>query len=313
MPRVTVLIPSPAPPLILESCAEHFDVLHLWQYADPDSVIGEQGARVQGIAAAGCSVGSDLMDRLPNLRIIANLGVGCDNVDVAAACERDIVVTNTPGVLDAEVADTAIGLLLMVVRELGRAEQYLRAGRWSTGPYALSPTTLSGRTMGIVGLGRIGTAIARRAGAFGMSVSYHSRRPADVPYRYHSSLLDLARHVDTLMIATPGGPLTRHLVNATVLRALGPDGVIVNVSRGSVLDERALVSALRAKIVLGAGLDVYEAEPQVSAELLELPNAVLLPHVGTASVPTRRAMAQLVVDNLTGFFHHGRSLTPVSG
>jgi lactate dehydrogenase-like 2-hydroxyacid dehydrogenase len=251
------------------------------------------------------------MDRLPNLQIIANLGVGYDNVDVAAAAERGVVVTNTPGVLDDEVADTALGLLLMTVRELGRAEQYLRAGRWESAAYPLTPGTIAGRRLGILGLGRIGEAIARRAEAFGMTVGYHNRHRKDIAYRYYPTLLEMAGDVDTLVIVVPGGAATKHLVDAEVLRALGADGVLVNVGRGSVVDESALVEALRTRTILAAGLDVHEDEPHVRPELLELPNAVLLPHVGSASVHTRRAMGRLVVDNLASWFDTGAALTPV--
>jgi lactate dehydrogenase-like 2-hydroxyacid dehydrogenase len=255
-----------------------------------------------------------LMDRLPKLQIIGNFGVGYDSVDVAAATERGVVVTNTPGVLDNEVADTALGLLLTTVRELPQSERYLRAGRWEAeGAYPLTKATMEGRRLGILGLGRIGEAIVERAKAFNMVIAgYHNRRRKDVPYRYYPTLLELARDVDTLVIVVPGGETTRHLVDADVLAALGPDGILVNIGRGTVVDEKALIEALRSGTIQAAGLDVYEDEPRVPQELIDLDNAVLLPHVGSASIPTRNRMGQLVVDNLASWFETGKAITPVN-
>lgn len=314
MSRPTVLMPGPMHDAVVDGCAERFELLRLWEADDPDALLAERGPDVTGLATGGHRrVDAALLDRLPGLQIVANFGVGYDSVDVDAATERGVVVTNTPGVLDDEVADTALALLLMTVRELGRAEQYLRAGRWAAeGPYPLTAATIAGRSLGILGLGRIGEAIARRAEAFRMTVSYHNRSEKDVPYRYYSSLLDMARDVDTLVIVVPGNPATHHLVDAAVLEALGPDGVLVNIGRGTVVDEAALIEALRARTIHAAGLDVYEDEPNVPQELIDLDNAVLLPHVGSASKPTRRAMGQLVVDNLAAWFTEGRALTPVN-
>lgn len=311
--RPVVLLPSPVPPVVADGCAERFEVLRLWEAGDEDALLGEHGPRVRGIATgASRPVDAALLARLPALEVVANFGVGYDSIDVEAATAAGVTVTNTPGVLDDEVADTAMGLLLMTVRELSRAERYLRAGRWESAPYRHTPRTMSGRSLGILGLGRIGEAVARRAEPFGMTVSYCNRNQKDVPYRYVPDLLTLAREVDTLVVVVPGGASTRHLVDADVLRALGPDGVLVNIARGSVVDTAALVAALRDGTIGAAGLDVYEDEPHVPPELLELENAVLLPHVGSASVPTRRAMGQLVVDNLISWFDTGRALTPVN-
>jgi lactate dehydrogenase-like 2-hydroxyacid dehydrogenase len=314
MTRPTVLMPAPMHEVVIEGCDERFDLLRLWEAADPDAVLAERGPDVLAIATGGQRrVDGPLLDRLPNVQIVANFGVGYDSVDVHAASERGVVVTNTPGVLDDEVTDTAMGLLLMTVRELNRAEQYLRAGKWPTdGPYPLTKSTMAGRRVGILGLGRIGEEIARRAEVFGMTVGYHNRNQKDVPYRYYPTLLEMARDIDTLVVVVPGGAATHHLVDAEVLEALGPDGVLVNVGRGTAVDEAALIEALRTGTIQAAGLDVYENEPNVPQELIDLENTVLLPHVGSASEPTRRAMGQLVVDNLENWFEMGKPLTPVN-
>ncbi|GAA1290431.1 2-hydroxyacid dehydrogenase [Pseudonocardia aurantiaca] len=314
MTRPTVLMPAPMHEVVIEGCDERFELLRLWEAADPDAVLAARGPDVLAIATGGQRrVDGPLLDRLPNVQIVANFGVGYDSVDVHAANERGVVVTNTPGVLDDEVTDTAMGLLLMTVRELNRAEQYLRAGKWpAEGPYPLTKSTMAGRRVGILGLGRIGEEIARRAEIFGMTVGYHNRNQKDVPYRYYPTLLEMARDVDTLVVVVPGGAATHHLVDAEVLEALGPDGVLVNVGRGTVVDEAALIEALRTGTIQAAGLDVYENEPNVPQELIDLENTVLLPHVGSASEPTRRAMGQLVVDNLENWFAKGKPLTPVN-
>jgi lactate dehydrogenase-like 2-hydroxyacid dehydrogenase len=199
----------------------------------------------------------------------------------------------------------------MTARELPQAERYLREGKWQSGSYPLTPTTLSGLRMGILGLGRIGQAIADRVAPFGISIAYHNRSPKQVPYQYYDSLLELAHNSDILMIVIPGGDSTRHLVDTEILKALGPTGLLINVARGSVVDEQALVDALRTNTIRGAGLDVFEHEPTPHPDLLALPNAVLLPHVGSATIPTRNAMAQLVVDNLKSWLTNGKALTPV--
>jgi lactate dehydrogenase-like 2-hydroxyacid dehydrogenase len=254
-----------------------------------------------------------LIDGLPKLEIVALFGVGYDMVSAAHAGTRHVMVTNTPDVLTEEVADTAVGLLINTIRELPRAEGWLRTGRWARdGIYRLSPLTLRGRTIGIHGLGRIGMAIARRLEAFGLPVAYHNRRPAPgVGYRYFPTLLGLAGAVDTLISVVPGGPATDRAINAEVLAALGPNGVFVNIGRGSTVDEAALAEALANGTIAAAGLDVFADEPNVPQALLDAPNATLLPHVGSASEATRRAMADLVVDNLASWFATGRPLTPV--
>ncbi|TCM51442.1 2-hydroxyacid dehydrogenase [Kribbella sp. VKM Ac-2568] len=311
MARPTVLMPGPMNRSVLAGTAEHFEVIRLWEADDPDAVLAERGKDIVAVANSGATVDGAFLDKLPSLQIVASFGVGYDKIDATAAAERGVVVTNTPGVLDDEVADTALGLLLMTARELPQAERYLRAGKWNERAYPLAPATLKGRTMGILGLGRIGEAIAHRAEAFGISIAYHNRRQKDVAYRYYPSLVEMARDVDILTIVIPGGDGTRHLVNAEVLEALGPDGILINVSRGTVVDEAALVDALRSRTILSAGLDVFEHEPAVHPGLLELDNAVLLPHVGSATVPTRDAMGRLVVENLVSWFATGVPVTAV--
>lgn len=279
--------------------------------SDPALVTPEMASSVRGIANFG-GVNAALIDALPNLEIIASFGVGYDGVDARHAASRGIMVTNTPDVLTEEVADTALGLLLMTVRELTAAERYLREGRWAAqGAYPLT-SSMRDRTVGMVGLGRIGLAIARRLDAMQVPVVYHARngRP-DVPYRHYPDLRAMAAAVDTLMVIVPGTASTRHLIDAEILRALGTNGVLINVARGTVVDEEALVDALRTRTILAAGLDVFAQEPKVPDALIALPNAVLLPHVGSASVHTRRAMGQLVVDNVQSWFEHGAPLTPV--
>ena len=281
---------------------------------DRAALLAEVAPRVRGLVRGGhASIDRALIERLPALEIIASFGVGYDGIDVTAANERGVIVTNTPDVLTEEVADTSLGLLLMTVRELSAAERHLRAGLWeSSGPYPLSPS-LRDRTVGIVGLGRIGMAIARRLDAMQVPVVYHSRRPvAGVPYRYYDSLRAMAADVDVLLVIVPGGASTRHMIDKSVLEALGPNGILISVGRGSSVDEPALIDALRNRTIRAAGLDVFANEPRVPAELMELPNAVLLPHVGSASIFTRNAMGQLVVDNLRSWFQEGKPLTPVA-
>jgi lactate dehydrogenase-like 2-hydroxyacid dehydrogenase len=276
--------------------------------------IDSMGPYIRGIAAGfGVPIGESLFARLPQLEIVSAYGVGYDAIDAVAAARRGIIVTNTPDVLTEEVADTAIGLLIMTVRELSAAERHLREGRWAAGHwYPVSRHTLRDRHAGILGLGRIGMAIARRLDAMLVPVAYHNRQPRnDVPYRYYGDLHAMATDVDTLIVVVPGGAGSHHMVDAPVLEALGPRGVLINVGRGSTVDENALIAALKNGAIAAAGLDVFEDEPNVSAELIGLPNAVLLPHVASASAYTRDAMGDLVVENLRAWFEEGHPLTPV--
>lgn len=284
--------------------------------AEPDEVLAldaAERAAITGLATLMSSVDAGLIDALANLRIIASFGVGYDHVDAEHAAAKGIIVTHTPHVLDEEVADTAIGLLINTLRELPRAETWLRAGRWrSEGSYRLTPLTLRGRRVGIYGLGRIGLAVARRLEGFGVPIHYHNRSQRDdVAYPYHATLSSLADACDTLISVAPGTPQTRHSIDGPILERLGADGVLVNVGRGSVVDEGALAAALHTGTIAAAGLDVFEDEPNVPQALLDAPNACLLPHVASASVATRRAMGQLVIDNLADWFDKGTVRTPV--
>jgi lactate dehydrogenase-like 2-hydroxyacid dehydrogenase len=312
MKSLDVLMPIEGMALIGDLIAARLPLHRLWLEPNPDLWLAEWAPRIRAIALAG-HVRADeaYMKRFPSLEIISSFGVGYDHIDAKAAARLGIIAINTPGVLDDEVADTALGLMTMTVRQLPQAERHLRAGNWPKGAYPLTPS-LRGRTVGIVGLGRIGKAIATRVSGFGLEVVYNGRHPqAGVAYRYYASLVEMAKAADILIVVAPGGPSTRHIVNAEVLDALGPDGVLINVARGSLVDEKALIEALRARKILAAGLDVYENEPIVPAELVALPNAVLLPHVGSASVRTRQAMAECVVANLFAWADGKPPLTPV--
>lgn len=314
MTKPDVLVPVPMSPKVMASLEEAFQVHRVWEAADPERFLARVAEIIRGIAAGNHShVDAALIERLPRLEIVANFGVGYDSVDVRAAAEHGVIVTNTPDVLTEEVADTAIGLLLMTVRELAAAERHLREGKWrSHDAYPLT-ASLRGRTVGIVGLGRIGAAIARRLDAMRVPVVYHTRhRREGVPYRHYADIRGMAQAVDTLIVVVPGTAATRHLIGADVLKALGPDGVLVNIGRGSVVDEAALIEALKNRTILAAGLDVFADEPNVPEALIALDNAVLLPHVGSASIHTRDAMGQLVVDNLKSWFAEGKPLTPVA-
>ena len=313
MARPTVLMPNRMAPLIVEGLDHGVDLVKLWEAKDREATLAEVAPRVQGLAIGGhLSVDPAFMSRFPKLEIVSSFGVGYDYIDAAWAGEHGLVVTNTPGVLDDEVADTAMGLVLMTLRQFPAAERHVRAGKWAEGAFQLTHT-LRGRTLGILGLGRIGKAIAKRAEAFGLAIAYHGRRlQADVPYTYHATLIELAEACDILVVITPGGAETHKMVDAAVLKALGPNGILINVARGTVVDEEALIDALRSKTILGAGLDVFTDEPRVPQALIDMDHVVLLPHVGSASHHTRDAMGQLVVDNLLCWAAGQPPLTPVA-
>ena len=314
-----VLMPVPLPALIRQTLSQHFTLHTLWDSADPQALIARIAPQIEAIATGVAILAEDhhfpitpaFMQHFAHLRLIANLGVGYDNIDVAWARQNHIEVTNTPDVLTDETADTAIGLMLNTIREFSAAEAYLRAGHWQHKAYRLS-ASLRGRTLGIIGLGRIGKAIAKRAEAFGLRIVYHGRHPQPaMPYAYYASLIDMARAADILMVVAPGGPQTRHMVNRDILQALGPNGVVINIARGSLVDEAALIEALTTRTILAAGLDVYANEPHVPEPLLQLDHVFLLPHVGSGSQPTRDLMSQLVIDNLLAFEKGEPLLTPI--
>lgn len=257
------------------------------------------------VTSAAVGIPNALIDALPHLRVISSFGVGLDKIDPHHAAQRGIPVGYTPDVLNDCVADTAWGLLMDAARRFSAADRFVRRGDWPSGPFPLT-TRVSGKRLGIVGLGRIGRVVARRATGFDMDIRYHNRRPvADVPYGYEPTLAGLAAWADFLVVISAGGAGTHHLIDADVLRALGPAGYLVNVSRGSVVDEAALVAALQAGTIAGAGLDVYEDEPRVPEALRVLDNVVLLPHIASATTETRQAMAERVLHNLDHFFAHG--------
>lgn len=307
-PPIAILVPGKMHPRVLERLGNRFDIIQ----GDPTLLPGDVSSRIRGAAVSG-PFPANWIDALPMLGVIANFGVGYDGIDVKRAAERGIIVTNTPEVLNDEVADTTIGLLLNTIRQFPRAESYLRAGRWeSDGAFALSPLSLRHRHVGLYGLGRIGLEIARRLEPFKVRISYHTRSARDdVPYTHFSSLKEMASAVDTLIAIVPKTPQTHRTIDADILSALGSNGVLINVGRGWTVDDEALIAALENGVIAGAGLDVFYDEPRVPAALLRLENVCLLPHVASASVPTRNAMADLVADNLIGWFADGKALTPV--
>ena len=312
--KVDLLIYGPSRPILENGFSDPF-VLHTAETRhDLERLTPAILEKIRGIAVTYHTVQADrtALALFPKLEIVASFGVGYDHVDSTYAREHNIVVTNTPDVLTEEVADIAMGLLIATLREFIKADRYLRSGLWMTQNYPLSVGSLRDRKVGIVGMGRIGQAIGRRLDASRVPVVYHSRNPADgVPYKHFPDLIEMAKAVDTLIVIVPGGAATAKMINADVMKALGPRGVIINVARGSVVDEAALISALKSGTILAAGLDVFEKEPNVPDELRAMQNVVLLPHIGSASVVTRNAMDQLVVDNLKTWFAGKPPLTPV--
>ncbi len=308
----TMLLSAPLP-LIAEGLTARVTVHRLYEAADREAELTRLAPQIRAlVSGAGApKVDAALMRRLPNLKLVSNFGVGYDSVDAAYAGANGIIVTHTPDVLNEEVADLAMGLLIATVRRIPQANRFLRAGKWEEATFPLS-ASLREKTMGILGLGRIGRAIAQRAEAFGLKLVYHARsRRADVAWPYYASLVEMARDVDILMVIAPGGPQTFHIVNAEVLHALGSAGTLINVARGSLVDETALTIALETGTLGAAGLDVFEDEPRVAERLRKLDNCVLLPHVGSASHYTRNKMGQLVVDNILAMAAGKAPLTPV--
>ncbi|TDH35023.1 2-hydroxyacid dehydrogenase [Pseudohoeflea suaedae] len=313
-PKPLVLIPGKINDRVRERVKAEFDCLEI-ERADASLVPEHRRSEVRAIASMTV-IDAAFINAFENLSIISNFGVGYDGIDAVHAALRNVMVTNTPDVLTDEVADTTIALILNTLREFPKAEAYLRVGKWaSQGNYPLTSLTLRGRTAGIFGLGRIGLAIARRLDGFDIPIRYHNRskrQDISFPYRYEESLVELADAVDLLICVVPGGEGTEKVVNAEVFEALGPNGVFINVGRGSTVDEEAMIEALSSGKIAAAGLDVFADEPNVPQALLDLPNVCVLPHVASASIDTRNKMANLVVDNLAAWLSGNPALTPVS-
>ena len=307
-----VILVTKVYPRTQEILETEFNVHRLYEASDRGELLRNYAGQVRALATFG-PMGADaaFMDALPKLEIISHFGVGYDSVDIGHAKKRGIIVTNTPDVLNDCVADTAMSLILNVLREFPQAQVHMRAGHWAgRGTYPLT-TSLGGKTLGILGFGRIGEAIAKRAEAFGMKIRYHNRTRKDSAYAYDPDPVTLARNSSVLLVATPGGKATEKLVGAQVLDALGPKGYLVNISRGSVLDEALVLQYLKEKRIAGAGLDVFEREPHANPEFFALQNVVIYPHVASATHETRYAMGMVQVENLRAYFAGKPVLTRV--
>ena len=302
MDKIDLLAVASPSPLLAPQLQAAFNVHERIHESDP-AAFDRLAPGIRAIIGGGESrVSAELIARLPALEIISIMGVGYDGVDVAAAKARGVPVTHTPDVLNDDVADLAIALMLGISRQLVQGDHHVRSGAWRDGPLALG-RKMSGARLGLVGIGRIGQGIARRAAAFDMKVGYTARHARTaLPYTYFPDPTALAAASDYLVVITPGGDATRHLIGREVLQALGPKGILVNVARGSVVDEAALIDALEADVIAGAALDVFETEPAVPERLRRLPNVLLSPHIGSATRATRQAMADLVVANLRAHF-----------
>jgi hydroxypyruvate reductase 2 len=306
---------APILPQQMEELEHHFNVIKLWKALDPEDALHQYGKEVRAILSTynGPKISKRLMGALPNLEIVSQYGVGVNNIDLVEAERRNIAVTYTPDVLTDDVADTAMGLVLSVMRRICEADMFVRVGQWTQNSSAFPlGSSLTRKTMGVVGLGRIGRAIARRAEAFGMNIIYYGRaEKKDVPYKYYDDLAEMAANADVLMLSCMGGDETKHLINAEILNALGEKGVLINIARGSVVDEAALIEALVTKQIAAAGLDVYAKEPYVPEELIKMDNVVLLPHIASATSETRAVMGELVIENLLAHFDGRALISPV--
>ena len=302
------------PPQLIENIEKTFTAFRLWEAEDEAAFLAEQGADIDMLVTSGNAVmgaPAALIAALPNLKAICSNGVGYDSIDTEAARSRGIVVTNTPEVLNDCVADLGMALLLDVARRISEADRFTRAGHWTQGRFPLS-SKIGGKVCGIVGLGNIGQAVARRAQAFDMAIHYYNPRSRpDVTYTRHESLVALAQQADFLVLTLPGGAATRHIINAEVLQALGPQGYLINIARGSVVDQQSLVDALETGQIAGAGLDVFEQEPQVPDALRQRDNVVITPHIASSTRETMAAMADLVFDNMLAFARGESVLTRV--
>ncbi|MDE0811775.1 MAG: 2-hydroxyacid dehydrogenase [Alphaproteobacteria bacterium] len=309
---VDLLQVAQLPPFLIERLAKEFTLHDFVNPEDPDKLLDNVGSSIRGIVAGGMKgPNANLIKRLENLEIISSFSVGFDATDVAAAQARGVIVTHTPEVLTGDVADLAMTFILMAPRRIGEAERFLRSGKWLQGRMDLG-TTVRGKRLGILGLGRIGRAVARRAEVFGLNIAYYDIKPmGDLSYLSYPTLRDLAAASDILLVACEGGGATRGLVDADILTALGSKGYLINTARGPIVDQTALVAALRDKRIAGAALDVFDGEPQVSAELMAMENVVLTPHIASSTHETRRAMGDLVCDNLLAHFNGKQVLSPV--
>lgn len=301
---------GPMMPHVEAALADAYAVHRYWEAPDKPALLAEISGRVRAAATNGTAPRA-VIEALPKLEMIASFGVGYDGVDVAACRAHGVRLTNTPDVLNDAVAEVTLGLMIALCRRIPQADAFVRAGKWLSGGYGLT-AELTGARVGILGLGRIGKEIARRCQAFKMRVAYHGRHEQPYePYEYYPSLIGMARDVDWLVVIAPGSAETRGIVSREVMEALGPDGCLVNVARGTLVDEAALVELLQAGRLGGAALDVFEAEPKVPEALFAMENVVLAPHQGSATRKTRKAMGDLVMDNLAAFFAGKPLLTPV--
>lgn len=299
-------------PVGLEQLEEQFNIIKLWREEDPEATIQ---THKNDIVAINCSVPHKITEKiinsLPNFKIIATFSVGFDHIDVKAAKKAGVRVTNTPDVLSAETADTGMALLLATAKRLAEGDMYIRVGKWLNGDMPLG-VSLTGKMVGIVGLGGIGAKVAKRCEAFEMNVVYYGpREKPDYSYDYYADIVEMAEKCDFLILTCPGGEATANLVDANVLDALGPKGILINIARGSVVDHPALIAALQNNSIAAAGLDVFQNEPRVPQEFISMDNVVLLPHIGSATVETRSAMGQLVIDNILAYFEGKPLLTEV--
>jgi len=314
-PSLLQLLALPIVPDAQKRLERHFNVIRLWEHSNPNAAMDEHGQNIAVLVTSALTAArTQLIQQLPSLQAICSVGVGYDNIDVALARERGIQVSNTPDVLNDCVADLTWGLIISTAREMGRAERYVRNNQWEQTISSLPlARRVSGKRLGIIGLGRVGLAVAQRSAGFAMDIRYHNRKPrTDVPWLYESSLSELAEWADILVVATVGGANTRHLIDQQILKALGPEGFLINIARGSVVDQKALIEALQNGVIAGAGLDVFEAEPNVPDVLKTMDNVVLLPHIASATLETRQAMVNLMLDNVDAFATTGKVLTPVT-
>jgi hydroxypyruvate reductase len=307
-----ILVTGPIYPPTLAELEKTYNAHRLWTAPDRNALLASLADRLTAVASSNSGgIDAAMIAKLPKVGVIAHFGVGYDTVDVNAAKARNIAVTNTPDVLTEEVADLAIALLLATVRRVPQGDRYVREGKWLKGPMALT-ASMQKKTLGIIGIGRIGRAIARRAEAFNLKIIYQGpNRKSDVPWPYFADPVALAKEADFVIAACPGGEATRGLVSRAVIDAIGPQGIFVNIARGSVADEPALIEALKEGRLGGAGLDVFADEPRVPEAFFAMDNVVLQPHVASATHQTRQAMGQLVIDNLAAFFAGKPLVTPV--